>query len=220
MGKFIRTRIEFLSEANYDSALKSGDIQELLEIGTEEDYKEYLDTVFPDSKIKQVMFHKTGAEKFDEFRLSYLGGAYFSFYDMGSGSKYLPKFIQRLLEKRTVLAKVNVKSPLVINRDNAAEIMKKTGLTTQSVAKLKKHFDMSQYDSILGYPNELKDKGELDSVKKSLEQGGDIEVDLSHLAPKYRDVVELAVFDPKDIHILGSKRDVEGFRRFMENKNS
>ncbi len=220
MGKFIRTRIEFLSEGNYDSALKSGDIQELLEIGTEEDYKEYLDTVFPDSKIKQVMFHKTGAEKFDEFRMSYLGGAYFSFYDMGSGSKYLPKFIQRLLEKRTVLAKVNVKSPLVINRDNAAEIMKKTGLTTQSVTKLKKHFDMSPYDSILGYPNELKDKGELDSVKKSLEQGGDIEVDLSHLAPKYRDVVELAVFDPKDIHILGSKRDVEGFRRFMENKNS
>ena len=225
MGKFIKKRIEFLSEKNYDSALKSmSDLSQLLDIGTEEDYKEYLETVFPDSKIKQIMFHKTSAKKFDEFRLSYLGAAYFSFYDMLGGAAFLPKFIEdfidRLLKTRTVLAKVNVKSPLIINRENATEILKKTGLTTQSVAKLKKHFDMSSYDSILGYPNELKDKGELDSVKKSLEQGGDIEVDLSHLEPKRRDVVELAVFEPKDIHILGSKKDIDGFRQYMIKKGN
>ena len=41
----------------------------LFEIGTENDYKIYLDTIFPDSKINQIMFHKTTAKKFDEFKL-------------------------------------------------------------------------------------------------------------------------------------------------------
>jgi hypothetical protein len=201
---------EFINENH----IKLEEIDDILrEIGTDQDYLEYLETVFPESRIKQVMFHKTSAKKFDEFRLSYLGGAYFSFYDVQSN---LPKFIEKLLKTRTLLAKVNVKNPLIINRENAAEILKKTGLTTQSVAKLKQHFDMSQYDSILGYPNELKDEGELDSVKKSLEQGGGIEVDLSHLKANRRDRVELAVFDPKDIHILGSRADIDGFRAWAD----
>jgi hypothetical protein len=195
----------------------------LREIGTDQDYLEYLETIFPESKIKQIMFHKTNAEKFEEFKLSYLGGAYFSFYDMQNG-KNLPKFLRniltRLMKQRTLLAKVNVKNPLIINRKNAKIIMKKTGLLTQSVSALRKHFDLSEYDSILGYPNERKDRGELDEVKQSLDNGGDIEVDLSHIDPKHRDIIELAIFNPKDIHILGSRADIAGFRNYMEQKNS
>ncbi|QQG53017.1 MAG: hypothetical protein HY931_02170 [Candidatus Falkowbacteria bacterium] len=41
-------------------------IPELADIGTKEQYSKYLDTVFPESKIKDIVYHRT-VEKFDVF---------------------------------------------------------------------------------------------------------------------------------------------------------
>ena len=43
---------------------------ELANIGTPEQYSQYLDTVFPDSKVKDIVYHGTDKE-FDKFDLSF-----------------------------------------------------------------------------------------------------------------------------------------------------
>ena len=182
-------------------------IPELSQIGTEEQYSAYLDTIFPSSKINQIMYHKTSAEKFDEFKVSRLGGVYFSFFDVPTRAGFIGKMIAKLTKERMVLAKVNVINPFIINRNNYKDIEKKTGGATQSVTELGKKYDLSGYDSILGYPNPLYDKGELDKFPQ-----------INFIEGRRKDLIELAVFNPKNIHILGSKQDIEGFRNFV-NRN-
>ena len=46
---------------------------ELAQIGTKEQYSEYLETIFPDSKIKDIVYHGTQANKFDQFNIDKLG---------------------------------------------------------------------------------------------------------------------------------------------------
>lgn len=45
---------------------------ELLRIGTKEQYSEYLDTVFPESKVKDILYHGT-KNNFDQFSKEFLG---------------------------------------------------------------------------------------------------------------------------------------------------
>ena len=47
---------------------------ELKKIGSSmEKYSEWLDSVFPDSSIKEILWHRTGAEKFDKFDKNFIG---------------------------------------------------------------------------------------------------------------------------------------------------
>ncbi len=52
----IREGVDFVFEQN----------PELVQIGTKEQYSEYLDTIFPESKIKDIVYHGS-ASTFDEF---------------------------------------------------------------------------------------------------------------------------------------------------------
>jgi hypothetical protein len=54
------------------------DNPELSSIGTPEQYSEYLDTIFPKSKVKDIVYHATNNENFEQilkngFDLSYFG---------------------------------------------------------------------------------------------------------------------------------------------------
>ena len=45
---------------------------ELATIGTQQQYSQYLDTIFPDSKLKDIVYHgSTSKEKFENFKLKY-----------------------------------------------------------------------------------------------------------------------------------------------------
>jgi len=50
---------------------------ELAQIGTKEEYSEYLDTIFPDSKVRGIVYHSS-SNKIEKFRDS-MFGAYFSY---------------------------------------------------------------------------------------------------------------------------------------------
>ena len=72
MKKFIKTAIrEFLNE-NIDSKNKSGiDLAfkqhpELANIGTPEQYSQYLDTIFPNSQVKDIVYHGSKTKKPDD----------------------------------------------------------------------------------------------------------------------------------------------------------
>lgn len=182
--------------------------QELTEIGTKEQYSEYLETIFPESKIKDIVYHQTTSKEFDvtEWKLSQLGGAYFNFYN---SQKTNPKLIQGMIElfgkERTIKAVVDVRDPFIVNRQNYKEIEKKIGLSTQDISKLRNNFDLSENDSILGFANPTQDKGEIDDLE-------------NHSIPKdKKSSIELGLFDPSNqVHILGSKQDIQGFRNFTQ----
>ena len=64
-------------EATEDESIKPGVLElfeensELSSIGTLEEYSQYLDTIFPDSKVKDIVYHGTTAE-FDKFDKSFI----------------------------------------------------------------------------------------------------------------------------------------------------
>ena len=177
---------------------------ELSKTGTEQEYLDYIESVFPDSKIKDVVYHKTSSKEIEggKFKISRLGGVYFSFFNVPSGG-LLKGLVQKLIKENTIIAVVDVKNPFIVNRNNAKEVVKKIGLTTQDVTKLRKNFDLSTNDAVLGFPNEAKDTGQLDNFPT-----------ISFNEKDKKDIIELAVFDPEQIHILGSKSDIEGFKKW------
>jgi len=183
---------------------------ELATIGTPQQYSQYLDTIFPDSKVKDIVYHKTSSKEIEggKFKISRLGGVYFSFFNVPSGG-LLKGLVQKLIKENTIIAVVDVKNPFIVNRNNAKEVLKKIGLTTQDVTKLRKNFDLSTNDAVLGFPNEAKDTGQLDNFPT-----------ISFNKQDRKDIIELAVFEPEQIHILGSKQDIEGFKNFIEDKQS
>jgi hypothetical protein len=60
---------------------------ELSSIGNIQQYLQYLNSVFPLSKIKDIVYHKTSSKeiKGGKFNISRLGGVYLSFFDIPSG---------------------------------------------------------------------------------------------------------------------------------------
>jgi hypothetical protein len=169
---------------------------ELLQIGSKEKYSEYLDSIFPESKVKGIVYHQTD-RTFDEFNLdkSKSGGVYFSPYN-----RPVHKFINFIFtgkyrsETKSVL--INIKNPFF-----AKESKYEVGVT--NINKLQKKIDISNYDGVIGYSNHIYYKGEFDKGYI------DIEKDKSN--------AELVVFESEQIHMLGSKQDIEGFKKFVEN---
>jgi hypothetical protein len=183
---------------------------ELTQIGTKEQYSEYLDTIFPESKIKDIVYHQTTSKEFDvaDWKLSRLGGAYFNFYNSQKINHwFIQKTIDLLGKERTIKAVVDVRSPFVINKGNYKEIEKKIGLSTQDISKLRKNFDLSENDSVLGFANPIYDKGEINDWE-------------NHSIPKdKKSPIELALFDPSNqVHILGTNHDIQNFKEFVKNK--
>lgn len=73
----------------------------LEKVGSKEKYSEYLDTIFPDTKIKDIVYHAS-SNKIEKFRESFFG-TYFS---------YSP--VQHTYGNIIHSAVLNVKSPLIM----------------------------------------------------------------------------------------------------------
>lgn len=137
---------------------------ELAQIGTAEQYSQYLDTIFPNSKVKDIVYHNTN-EKFDKFR-DIPVAKFFTKSPLG-GRKY------------RIPALLNMSNPKVF--DEFTEDDERTYGISEMYAKNK----------------------EKDSIINGTEG-------------KTR--TEYIVFEPEQIHILGNKEDVEGFKEFVGQK--
>ena len=127
---------------------------ELANIGSKEEYSAYLDTIFPDSKVKDIVYHATNT-KFNKFDKSFAG--------TGVGDNLSGKFMFSLDKedykeyfKYLITALVNIETESFSNKGNNSGFL---------------------------------------------------------------DVDEVGVFEPKQIHILGSKQDIEGFKEFVNSRS-
>ena len=182
---------DYATEAVKSTVIKPG-VEELFEsnpelanIGTAEQYSRYLDTVFTNSVVKDIVYHgspskhdvfKTIDENAKEERFKHTGAMF------TSDKNYVNAFGENLYS-----VVLNIKNPVILS-DN-------TGINSTFVA--------TQYYS--KWKSELKD-GVI---------GHDALLDLDHISEGN----EYVVFEPKQIHILGSKQDIEEFKTFVNNSN-
>ena len=130
---------------------------ELANIGTQEQYSQYINNIFPDSQLKDIFYHRSNQkfEKFDNSKLNQLTGGFFDFAKESGLENYGKNLYSVLL---------NIKK--------------------------------------LGIGFELKN--------------GEDGVQSTEMILNGKDVY--SVPDSSQIHILGNKQDIEGFKNFVEGK--
>jgi hypothetical protein len=164
---------------------------ELASVGTPEQYSQYLNTIFPESKVKDIVYHGTPDGQFESFDVSKAGkttyqpteAIYFTsgkrtadFY--AEGSVDFSQFESR--EEYEAVKTAKVFSVIL----NAKELKLVDNPQAQS----------PEGDAILRTKNKIVDNGIVDS-------------------PEYAH--QYIVFNPNQIYILGGKQDIEGFKQFV-----
>lgn len=139
------------------------------QVGTQEEYKQYINTIFPDSMIKDVVYHGGEVNKFDARE----EGIFFT-----RNKSYAEKY------GRPIAVKLNI--------TNGAR------LDTVSKTLIGVDFkeDLQGYDGVIGE-----------------EAFGIVNRNGQNFAAEGE---AIAVFNPSQIHILGSNEDIEGFRRWKQ----
>ncbi|MDB4984407.1 MAG: hypothetical protein JWM20_586 [Patescibacteria group bacterium] len=173
---------------------------ELRRIGTQEQYGKYLETIFPKSAVQNIVWHATN-NTFDAFDKKYIGSS----TDQGSyGKGFYMSDRQRNFGERALPVMVDLKNP--ITTDPVKFYEEKNNKPDFS--------DIEAYENYKGnyvYPTPelitaLLVKNGFDGVAFQPE-------------PEPGSHVEYVVFEPEQAHIIGSKPDLEKFRKFVESPN-
>jgi hypothetical protein len=200
----VKDGIDFVFEQN----------PELVSIGTKQQYSEYLDTIFPQSKVREIVWHYSNAdfknESFKPIRpnfdtLNSIEGV----YNFSTNQKFVTRFGQY---PYAVL--LNIHQPLETNATGEyvddmdrplSEALYKIGKQTQ------KNILAPAYDERLRDTDAVINSitGE-DYIEKHPVSGREIGIPNQKI---------MTVFDPGQIHILGSQSDIEGFKSFMTKWN-
>lgn len=153
-------------------------VPELASVGTPEQYSQYLDTIFPNSEVKDVVYHGTGeSTKIESFKARD-GRIYFS--DNLTASQYANwDEFNRAQDDPFSNPKAQV-VPAIINLENAV---------TLDGVDFKETETNKEGDGIIGL-----------NVKDPL---GGIET-------------QYVVRDASQVHVLGSNKDVQDFKNFVE----
>lgn len=160
---------------------------ELSKIGTKKQYKKYLKTIFPDSKFKKIVYHHS--------------------------DKKIEKFKDNFLEGYASKHGVSPKAIFFLEKPAKKEFLSKRKYLNYCLISLEKPFI---------YKSKFK-KG----TKEAKAHSGIKEGINSALKSKYDGVIfnkiwdnkqwctVFTVFSAKQIHILGSKKDIKKFKKYL-----
>lgn len=156
-------------------------------IGNKKQYGDYLNSIFPDTKINEVMYHNT-RDLFDIDKYDRSRGMYFTSMDKGHFDL-----------EHTIRAILNSQNPKNVD---AFEIQDKSW-----TKDLIDQYRNKGYDSLIADPEEY---------KRRLEESGENPENFKQ-ALKFP---EIMIFDPEQIHILGSKNDIQKFKNYVEEQKT
>ena len=171
---------------------------ELSSIGTPQQYSAYLATIFPDSQVKDIVYHGTNS-KFDKFSFDFLGG--------NTGNKFKSIFLTPDIElanaygSNTISALVNIIGVESLDAIKN-EFLKDSKIAQSNIEELNRLTIDEIEDFLMSEYNDTNKRLE-DYLKETGVTGKQLE----------NKVVQ--VFDPEQIHILGSEQDIEGFKNFV-----
>lgn len=164
-------------------------------------YSQYLDTVFPDSKVKDIVYHGTN-KKFDKFDKNFLSKYDVGYYGKGfyfstkPNKSYSDKnYHKQELDGVMLSVLVNLPNPNYKASNDFSDTGKDV-VKDKGVIVIDEDLD-----------NELTEKTKTpeEFVNALLKLG------------KY-DIDQIVVFEPEQIHILGTEQDIEGFRQWMQSQ--
>lgn len=188
-GQEFDSEKEVLDYMNKMYGLKTGVSQlfeahpELSDIGSTREYSAYLDSIFPESVVKDIVYHGTMKDlvpKDGKFK------GYVTYFT--DSIKYARTFGVPV-NRQVVPAIINVKSPFN-SKSELADVPEEVHLTDKFTNPRIVKSNSTGYDSVVG----------IDAGQK---EGRTI-----------------AVFEPEQIHVLGSKKDLDGFRAWKEQNQS
>jgi hypothetical protein len=161
---------------------------DLTNIGSQEDYSEYIKTIFPESKVQDIVYHR-GVQKietFDKSKTKEINGNrfYFSPFDTG---RYGQHITQALLNIKNLAVPYDNNFIDDVNKKHP-EYTKGKSKWFHLPAQIYINADKYGYDGVFAF------KGTNDD--------------------------EYSVYSPDQIHILGSKQDIKGFKKYTKNKNN
>lgn len=194
--------------------------RELASIGTLEQYSAYLDTIFPDSKVKDIVYHYGYIPKNNNF------------IHFGSKKAALTrKLYAEEKGKSLYLSIINIKNPL-FKRDSGDESPARFIKDIQNAGfetGINQDYDVPKGDDWFKVKNNYPNKSTFNG--KEIPDINDKKiVENKLLNSKFDGFVYIntgegtndesfVVFRPEQVHILGSKQDIEGFREFVKNDN-
>ena len=181
---------------------------ELKNIGSESQYSTYLESIFPDSKINNVVYHNSDTRNStDKFNKS-SDGIFFTIDKEYYGGRKNKTFA-------IVNTKNSAKSGVSITKWNDSKInqYKKLGFDSATAR---------QVEDPLGNITEMVVGPDSFKIEKpnATKQESDRNKEIYDSEKVVKDNYEIVVFDPNQIHVLSSKSDIEGFEKFVNKKEA
>jgi len=173
--------------------------RELASIGTAAQYSAYLDSIFPDSQVKDIVYHGSDKVLSNVRSLSKEERNFKDQFQIEDGI-----FFSREIEGSSYSANEygDVITPAIVNVQNPE-------LSTYYNTKVGKKLKNS--DSLLGTQIGLKPE---DTIEDSLKRFNE-----SYEKTDFNSWSNIVVvFKPEQVHILGSEKDVENFKKFVNKK--
>lgn len=250
-SNIVKEGVEFVFEQN----------PELANIGSQEQYSQYLDTIFPDSKVKDIVY-RGGGNVITKAVDSTFGTGYYFTPDKDYAKNFAEIAAARDKGYNLLTAVLNLNNPLIyvetkkqykteiseigrykqtlksrvedairnkkdiptLQGDDSFYIYKEGKYYNQrgqekSLQDIEEYVKLSTLKSSEDTVTTLLSKSDLENIKTELNSANDGVV--VNITEKYEDInKEYIVFAPNQIHILGSKQDIEGFKKFVNNTNT
>ena len=177
-------------------------------------YSQYLDTIFPDSKVKDIVYH--GGTVQDVFAKENIGKSTINSNKNDFGQPKAFYFTTSKESSRTYgnikQIILNIKNPAILEqsledegfglkRKNTFRDVQKLDLKNKDGFILKDIFDAKFLET-------LSTKDLIEDVDGSKQKELNEKIENQHGNT-------IGVFEPEQIHILGSKQDIEGFKEFV-----
>lgn len=172
-----------------------GIFTDLSKYGNEEDYSKYLDTIFPNSKIKEIVYHGGTLNPDDRGKDSFTGelGGKYGIYFTGS--------------------KMRAKSYLRAGGND----YKSRGNIYFALLNIERPLDSKIWSKWKFRADTITDEG----LKQMRDANSDgiIVTDLLSKYTNIRYTTQYVVLDMNQVHIIGSDKDVDGFKKYMNRKS-
>ena len=201
---------------------------ELASIGSKVRYLQYLSTIFKTSKVKDIVYHGTDT-KFDNFNKDFIGskekGALAYGFNFGGQQArvYAGNFGKG--EKVLLSNLVSLQNPLILKGEGKyatasypnfkennflIDILKKNGYDVTQW----QYYKNSDNGKIFDYVTQKVGLKNFTNILKKEGYDGVLSITQSKENP------EIVVFEPEQIHVMGGKTDIQGFKDFMSFENS
>jgi hypothetical protein len=183
----------------------------------QQQYSQYLDSIFPESKVQDIVYHDGGQGKIKEegFRKDMIGIA-----DGGVLGDGFYFYVDR--NKRYDSWRSDTESVLlnITNLSTRKDIIDQSSYVGQKPTIGSSLYEMA-LSELSGIPHDSKRQNPSGLHGKYIgnysEQLAKIGID--GLTGPRGGNTEIVVFEPEQIHILGSQKDIEGFKQFVSNSN-